>query len=224
MPIEAVGGPTGWAVVGGLEGAGPGASAGAQMPEDAAGHAERAMELVLGGQSEFADAATHEAQAAVRHAADRRIELRAKVREIRRQIAEAQANKSIWDKIAGAFKWIGAALATVAGAALSVVSFGSAAAGAVAGSVALWAAVAGAAAGAVTAGAKFGSAERECDAANLGADRMGVDDAIAMTQDRLAQQQAFAEAIAQTEDALRQQALAWIRNEDDARRVVARRP
>ena len=77
-------------------------------------------------------------------------------------------------------------------------------------------------AGAVTAGAKFGSAERECDAANLGADRMGVDDAIAMTQDRLAQQQAFAEAIAQTEDALRQQALAWIRNEDHARRGVAR--
>ena len=51
-----------------------------------------------------------------------------------------------------------------------------------------------------------------------------IHDAIAMTQDRLAQPQAFAEAIAQPEDALRQQALAWIRNEDDARRVVARRP
>jgi hypothetical protein len=222
MPIAMVGGPGSRPIVSDPMEAGAAPPGGSPPPDEAAGYAERAMELVLEDQSEFADAATHDAQTAVRQAADRRIELRAKVREIRRQIAEAQANRSVWDKIADAFKWIGAALATVAAAALSVVSFGSAAAGAVAGSVALWVAVAGAAAGGITAGAKLASAESEADAANLGADRMGVDDALAMTQDQRAQQQAFAEAIAATEEALRRQALAWIRNEDDARRVVAR--
>ncbi|MBI5486576.1 MAG: hypothetical protein HY905_04515 [Deltaproteobacteria bacterium] len=219
MTIGAVGIGAGWSATTEVEEPGAGGVDGGMALDEADGVADRAMEVVLAGESEFADAATHDAQTAARQAAERRIEQRTKIREIQKRIAEAQANKSFWDKIGEAFTYIGAAIATIGSVVASALSFGSAAPLGLAGSVAMWSAIAGAGAGVVAAGSHFGAASLGTDAANLQADEMAVDDAMAMTHDQLGQAQAFAQAIVDTEDALRQQALSWIRNEDGGRQA-----
>ncbi|MBI5503104.1 MAG: hypothetical protein HY907_22855 [Deltaproteobacteria bacterium] len=226
MTITAVGIGGGWSATAPVDEPGAGGTELDLALDAADGVAARALELVLAGEAEFADAATHEAQAAARHAAERRIEQRAKIRELEKKIAEEQANKSFWEKLADAFMYIGAALATVAAVTASVVSFGAASAPSIAAAAATWTAVAsaaaagGAAAGAVTAGSRFGAASCDSNAANLQADVLAGNDAIAATQEQLAQTQTFAQAVVDTEDALRRQALAWLRNEDEARRVA----
>ena len=59
MPVGAVGSAGGWPVVAEAADAGAGIPGGAPMPDDAAGCAERAMELVLQGQSDFATTDLH---------------------------------------------------------------------------------------------------------------------------------------------------------------------
>jgi hypothetical protein len=191
--------------------------AGVAGPAAADGIPERAMEIVLAGEAQNADAAQRDARAAVRQAVRRRIEARECIRELRHKILEAQQEGSLWQKIGSAFKWIGTALAVVASVAASVVSFGSAAAGAIAGTVFLVAAVSGAAAGAGSALSGLGVGYYQREAMKSEADRMAADGRIQEARDGMAQAEAFAQAIVQTEEAMRRQALAWVEKEDEAR-------
>jgi hypothetical protein len=175
----------------------------------------------MADEAELATAQTRVAKMAARQAAERRIELRAEIREIERRIAEAQQNRSFWDKLVDAFTYIGAALAAVAGVAVSVATMGGATAAAVAGVVATVSGIAGAGAGALAGGSQFAATLEEAEALELSADRMGVEDRIATGDETAAQVRAFAEAVAQSEDVMRRQALSWIRNEDEARRTAA---
>jgi hypothetical protein len=226
MTVGAIGGTaTGWSAA--LDDAAAAPSGGAEVaaanevdPGEPSGIAERALEVVAAAEAENADDAVHNAGRAVRQGAQRRIDARAKIRELVHRLEEAQRNQSIWQKITGVFKWLGTALAAVAGVALTVATCGAGSVAAVAGTVALAASLGGAASGAGGALATLGERTYASRGMGLEADRLVEDDAVRAAEDGIAEQEAFAQAIVETEEAMRQQALSWMANEDAARRVA----
>ncbi|MBN1773053.1 MAG: hypothetical protein JXB32_17435 [Deltaproteobacteria bacterium] len=179
--------------------------------------ADRALELLMAAEADLADDGVHTAASAVRQATERRIEQRAKLRELMRRIQEAQQNRSWWQKFCDAFGWVGKILGAIGGVVAVVATAG----------IALPAALGiGLAVGAGTAGltsalGRLGVGAAERDAANLSADRLQEEGNLAAWEEYGRDGRALAEALVGLESAMREQALRWIGNEDEARRLGA---
>jgi len=181
--------------------------------------ADHALELLMVDEAELTDDGVRTAATAVRQAAERRIEERAKLREILRRIQEAQQNRSWWQKFCDAFGWIGKVLGAIGGAIAVVATAGAALPAA----LTIGLAVGAGAAGLTSALGRLGIGAADRDEANLLADRMQEEGQLADWQGHERESRALAEALVGIESAMRQQALRWIGNEDAARRLVASR-
>lgn len=198
------------AAAGGLRGAAAGSRTG-----DVA--ADRALELLMVAEAELTDDGVRTASTAVRQAAERRIEQRAKIREILRRIQEAQQNRSWWQKFCDAFGWIGKVLGAIGGVVAVVATAGAALPAA----LTIGLAAGAGAAGLTSALGRLGVGAADRDEANLLADRMQEEGRLAEWQEQGRDARALAEALVGIETAMRQQALRWIANEDAARRLAA---
>jgi len=187
------------------------AGEGARVP------AERALEILMEGETENIDAELRNATSSLREAATRRIETQAKIRAILQRIEEAQANRSWWQKLCDGLGVLGTVLGAL-GAVATVVATAGVGGIAVA-AVAL--SLAGAAAGLGSSMTTLGVGAWQKEADNLKADRMAQDIERQSALERLGREQAVAEALVAVEDGMRQRALAWIDREDEGRRRAA---
>lgn len=183
------------------------------------GLAEQALEILMVGEAEFVEAGLRTSATAVRHAAERRIEQRAKIRELQQRIAEAQANRSWWQKFCDALGWVGKVLGAVGGALAVVATAGAALPAALTIGVAVGAGAAGLTSAIGRLG--LGAAEREIGQRN--ADQLAAEGEQAEWTRLGRDGQALAEALVGLESAMREQALRWIGNEDASRRLAAGR-
>jgi len=179
--------------------------------------ADRAVELLMADEAELADEGVRAAGTAVRQAAARWVEQRAKIREILRRIHEAQENRSWWQKFCDAFGWIGKVLGAIGGAIAVAATAGAALPAAL--TIGLTAGAG--AAGLTSALGRLGVGSAGRDEANLLADRMQEEGKLAEGQAYERESRAVAEALVAVESAMRDQALRWLRNEEAGRRLSA---
>lgn len=192
----------------------PAAEAGSRTGDVAADHA---LELLMVAEAALTDDGVRTASTAVRQAAERRIEQRAKIREILRRIQEAQQHRSWWQKFCDAFGWVGKVLGAIGGVVAVVATAGAA----LPAGLAIGLAAGASAAGLTSALGRLGIGAADRDAANLLADRMQEEGKLSDWQAYERDGRAMAEALVSIESAMRQQALRWIGNEDAARQLAA---
>ena len=203
-------------VVGGEDAVVPGPAVGAR-PCTGDAVADRALEILMIGEAGLAEDGLRTAATAVRQAAERRIEQRAKLRELMRRIEEAQHDRSWWQKFCDAFGWVGKVLGAI-GAVAAVVATAGAALPAV---LTVGLAVGAGAAGLTSALGRLGVGAAERAAANLSADRLQEEGDLVAWEEFGRDGRALAEALVEIEAAMREQALRWIANEDAGRRLGA---
>jgi hypothetical protein len=179
--------------------------------------ADRALEILMIGEVELAEDGLRTATTAVRQVGERRIEQRAKLRELTRRIEEAQHNRAWWQKFCNALGWVGKVLGAIGGAVAVVATAGVA----LPGVLTIGLAVGAGAAGLTSALGRLGVGAAERAAANLSADRLQEEGELAAWEEIGRDGRALAEALVGVETAMREQALRWIANEDAGRRLGA---
>lgn len=179
--------------------------------------ADRALEILMIGEAGLAEDGLRTAATAVRQAAERRIEQRAKLRELMRRIEEAQHNRSWWQKFCDAFGWVGKVLGALGAVAAVVATAGVA----LPGVLTVGLAVGAGTAGLTSALSRVGVGAADRAAANLAADRLQEEGELAAWEEFGRDGRALAEALVEVETAMREQALRWIANEDAGRRLGA---
>jgi hypothetical protein len=215
MIVQGVGGASGWAPSVDL------AAAGARTApigglEDAA-VADRALELILAGETQVANGELRGSIAAIRSGSALRVDGRATIRALAARIHEANEHKTAWQKFVEAFSWIGKIVGAVAAVVASVASFGAA----VPGAVVLGLSLAAGGAGMTAALGKLGVGAHQSEALKLQADQQQEKGEVQQVQEQMSREEAAAQVVLAAEGAMRERAMVWIGIENEGRRTAA---
>ena len=184
--------------------------------EDAA-VSDRALELILAGESQVAGAELGGSIRAIRAGAACRADGRAQIRALMARIQEAESHKTGWQKFVEAFTWIGRIVGAAAAVLASVATFGAA----VPGVVILGVSLAAAGAGLTSALGGLGVGTYESQAMRLQADRQEQEGQVQQAQEQMSREEAAAQVVLAVEGAMRERALVWMGTEDEGRRTAA---